>query len=105
MDGVLSPALRERNGPPAPSPADIALLGRQPNRLYRWTGIGTAQRELSRGNGERFLILGYGYVPRADCLRHCSTPVLLKEAHFWYKGGEGGWWLEKIGARTTTDGL
>ena len=66
--------------------------------------IGPAQRELSRANGERVLIPGYGCVPRADWLRHCSTTVLTPGAHFWYKGDDGLWWLEKISARTTTDG-
>ena len=71
---------REMDLPTAPTSADFALLGwhseptpRQTNRLYRQMRIGAAQRELSRANGQRFLAPGYGRVPRADWLRHCST--------------------------------
>ena len=65
--------------------------------------IGAAQRELPRSNSERFLATGYGY-PRAEWLSRYSTTVLPIEAHNWYKGGDGLWWLGKISASTTTDG-
>ena len=78
---------------------------RQTNRLYRRMRIGAAQRELSRSNGERFLAPGYGCVPRAEWLRRYSATVLPNGAHFWYKGDDGLWWLGKISASTTTDGV
>ena len=78
---------------------------RQTNRLYRRMRIGTAQRVLSRINGERFLAHGYGCVPRTEWLRRYSTAVLPNGAHFWYKGDDGLWWLGKISASTTTKGV
>ena len=42
---------------------------RQTDRLYRRMGIGAAQCELFRNNGERFLAPGYACVPRAEWLR------------------------------------
>ena len=77
---------------------------RQTNRLYRQMRIGVAQRELSRANGERFLAPGYGCVPNADWLRHCSATVLPNGARFWCKADDGLWWLEEISARTSIDG-
>ena len=50
--------------------------------------IGTAQRELSRNNGERFLAHGYGCVARAEWLICYSTTVLPNGAHVWYKGDD-----------------
>ena len=44
-------------------------------------------------------------VPRADWLRPCRNTVLPKGAHFWYKGDDGSWWLGKINASTTEDGV
>ena len=64
---------------------------RQTNRLYRWMRIGAAQRELSRGNGKRFLAPGYDCVLHADLLRRYSNTVLPNGAHFWYKGDDGLW--------------
>ena len=62
-----------------------------------------AQRELSRNNGERFLVPGYACVLRADWLRRNNDRVLPKRAHVWYKGDDGLWWLRKISASTTGD--
>ena len=62
---------------------------RQTNRLYRRMGIGTAQRELSRNNGELFLAPGYVCVPRAEWFRRYRDTVLPKGAHVWYKGDDG----------------
>ena len=31
--------------------------------------------------------------------------MLPKGAHFWYKGDDGLWWLGKISARTTENGI
>ena len=76
---------------------------RQTNHLFRRMRIGAAQRELSRNNGERFLALGCACVTRADWLRCYHDTVLYKQAHFWYKGDDGSWWLGKIGASTTED--
>ena len=78
---------------------------RQTNRLYRRMRIGAAQRELSQSNGERFLAPGYGCVPRTEWLSLYSTTVLPNGARFWYKGDDGLWWLGKISASTTTDGV
>ena len=78
---------------------------RHTNRLYRRMRIVAAQRELSRSNGERFLAPGYGCVPRAEWFSRYSTKVLHNGAHVWYKGDDGLWWLEKISASTTTDGV
>ena len=74
---------------------------RQTNRLYRRMRIGAAQRKLSRNNGERFLAPGYACVPRADWLRRHHDTVIPKEAHNWYKGDDGLWWLVKISENTT----
>ena len=68
---------------------------RQTNRLHRLMRIGAAQRELFRNNGERFLAPGYACDPRADWLHRYHDTVLPKGAHFWYKGDDGLWWLEK----------
>ena len=76
---------------------------RQTNRLYRGMRIGAAQPELSLNIGERFLAPGCACVPRADWLRRYHDTVLLKGAHFWYKGDDGLWWLEKISASATED--
>ena len=78
---------------------------RQTSCLYRRMRIGAAQRELSRNNGERFLAPGYSCVPLAECLRRYRDTVLPKGAHFWCKGDDGLWWLGKISASTTEDGV
>ena len=75
---------------------------RQTNRLYRRMTIRAAQRELSWGNGKRFLAPGYGCVRHADWLRRYSSQ--RGRDNFWNKGDDGLWWLWKISARTTTDG-
>ena len=67
--------------------------------------IGATQRELSGNNGERFLAAGYARVPRAEWLSCYRDTVLPKGAHFWYKGDDGLWWLGKISASTTADGV
>ena len=67
--------------------------------------IGAAQRKLSRNHGSRFLAPGYACVPRAEWLRRYRDTVLPKGAHFWYKGDDGLWWLGKINASTTEDGV
>ena len=69
--------------------AGIPYQHRQTNRPYRRMRIGAAQRKLSRNNGECFLAPGYARVPRADWLRYYHDTVLLKGAHFWYKGDDG----------------
>ena len=53
--------------------------------------IGTAQRELSRNNGELFLAPGYACVTRAEWLRRYRDTGLPKGAHCWYKGDDGLW--------------
>ena len=78
---------------------------RQTNRLYRRMRIGAAQGELSRNNGERFLAPGYACVPRAEWLRRYRDTVLPKRAHYGYKGNDRLWWLRKISASTTEDGV
>ena len=78
---------------------------RTTNRLYRRMRIGSAQRKLSRNHGERFLSPGYACAPRAEWLRCYRYTVLPKGAHFWYKGDDGLWWLGKISASTTEDGV
>ena len=78
---------------------------RQTNRFYRRMRIGAAERELSENNGERFLAPGYARVPRAEWLRHYHDTVLPKGARVWYKGDDGLWWLEKVSASTTEDGV
>ena len=67
--------------------------------------ISAAQRELSRIIGERFKASGYGYVPHADWLRRYSATVFSYGYHFWYKGDDDLWWLGKITASATTDGV
>ena len=48
---------------------------------------------------------GYACVPRAEWLRRYRDTVLPKGAHFWYKGDDWLWWLGKINASTTGDGV
>ena len=67
--------------------------------------IRAAQRELSCNNGERFLVPGYPCITRTDWLRPYHYTVLLKGAHFWYKGDDGLRWLGKISASTTEDNI
>ena len=78
---------------------------RQTSRLYRRMRIGAAQLEPSWKDAERFLAPGYACVPRADWLRRFRDPVLPRGAHFWYKGDDGLWWLGKISASATEDGV
>ena len=77
----------------------------QTNRLCRRMRIGAAQRELSRKNGERFLVSGYACVPRAEWLHRYRDAVLPKGAHVLYKGDNGLWWLGKISASMMEDGV
>ena len=76
---------------------------RQTNRLYRRMRIGAAQRELSRNNGELYLAPGYACVSRADWLRRYHDTVLPERAHFWYKRGDGLWWIDKLSTSATED--
>ena len=57
--------------------------------------IGAAQLELSRNNGELFLVPGYGCLSHADWLRRYCNTVLPNGGHFSYKGDDGLWWLRK----------
>ena len=125
----------EGNGPPALSPRDIAPRGRHSDRpgsgkidlqlsrheiLRCWAGTPNQHRQTnrltagcelvlhngnSRSNGERFLAPGYCCVPHAKWLSRYSAAVIPNGAHVWYKGDVGLWWLEKISASTTTDGV
>ena len=54
---------------------------RRINRLCRRTRTDVAERELSDSNGERFLVPGYGYVPRAKWPSRYSTTVLSNGVH------------------------
>ena len=65
---------------------------RQTNRFYRRMRVGTAQRELSRNNGERFLAPGYACGPRGECLRPYRDTVPPKG-------------IGKISASTAEDGV
>ena len=67
--------------------------------------IGAAQRKLSRNHEERVLAPGYACTPRTEWLRCYRDTVLPKRAHFWYTGDDGLWWLGKISANTTEDGV
>ena len=78
---------------------------RQTNRRNRRMRIDTAQRELSRNSWERLLAPGYACFPREEWLRRYHDTVLPKGIHFWYKGDDGLWWLGKISASTTEDGV
>ena len=73
--------------------------------VYRRMRIGTAQRELSRSNGMRFLASGHGYVPHADWLRRYRATVYPNGTHFWYKDDDGLWSLGKFSTSTTTGGV
>ena len=48
---------------------------------------------------------GYVCVPRTEWLRRYRDTVLPKGAYFWYKDDDGLWWLGKISASTTEDGV
>ena len=48
---------------------------------------------------------GYACAPRADWVRCYRDTVLPKGAHVWYTGDDGLWWLRKISANTTEDGV
>ena len=111
QDALGMTVLEAGNGPPTLSHPDFALFGRHsgpapPNQppLPRMR-IDAAQRELSRDNGERFLAPGYACVPRAERLRRYRGTVLSKGPHFRYKGDDGLWWLGKISASATEDGV
>ena len=77
----------------------------QTNHLHRRMRIGAAQRELFRNNGEHFLAPGCACVPRAEWLRRYHGTVPPKGAHVCYKGDDGLWWLGKISASMTEDGV
>ena len=47
----------------------------------------------------------YACVSHAEWLSRYHDTVLPKGGHFWYKGDDGLWWLEKTSARTTEDGV
>ena len=78
---------------------------RTTNRLHRRMRIGAAYRTLSRNHGERVLAPGYACAPRAEWLRCYRDTVLPKGAQFWYKKDDRLWWLGKISASTTDDGV
>ena len=63
---------------------------------------GTAGCELVLHNGN---FPGYGCVPRAEWLRRYSANVLPNGDRFWYKEDDSLWWLGKISASTTADGV
>ena len=67
--------------------------------------IDAAQRKLSRNRGERFLARGYACVSHTEWLRRYRDTVLPKGAHVLYKGDDGFWWLGKISASATEDGV
>ena len=48
---------------------------------------------------------GYACAPRAEWLRCYRDTVLPKGAQFWYKKDDRLWWLGKISASTTDDGV
>ena len=54
----------------APAPRTRTAI---PTALYRRMQIGTAQREIFRSDGERFLAPGYGCVSHADGLADTAT--------------------------------
>ena len=99
--GVTPPSAGRRPCQPTFCRATLRTI----NRLYRRIRIGAAQRKLSRNHGERFLAPGYACAPRAEWLRCYRDTVLPKGAHLWYKGDDGLWWLAKISASTTEDGV
>ena len=88
---VVGPALRTSTAKPTVFTAGCALARHSVS--------------FSRNNVERFSVPGYACVPRAEWLRRYRDTVLPKGAHFWYKGDDGLWWLGKITASTTEDGV
>eukprot|EP00752_Nemacystus_decipiens_P004782 g4353.t1 len=69
---------------------------RQTNRLYRQMRVGSAQREIARSKGERFLAEGYALVPHHLWTRRFRVSTLPTGAYFWYKSSDNLWWLGKI---------
>ena len=78
---------------------------RTTNNLYRRMRIGAAQRKLSRNRGGSVLAPGYACVPRKEWRRRYRDTLLPRGAHVWYKGDDGLWWIGKISASTTEDGV
>ena len=52
-----------------------------------------------------FFGAGHAYAQRAEWLRFYRDTVLPKGAHVWYKSDDGVWWLGKVSASTTEDGV
>eukprot|EP00752_Nemacystus_decipiens_P004356 g3980.t1 len=67
---------------------------------YNCTGnpmrVGSAQREIARSKGERFLAEGYALVPHHLWTRRFRVSTLPTGAYFWYKSSDNLWWLGKI---------
>ena len=68
----------------------------RPHILRYWAGTPDQHRQTNRL---------YRRMRHAEWLRRYHDTVLPKGAHFWYKGDDGLWWLGKISARTTEDGV
>ena len=74
---------------------------RQTNRLYRRCG-------LVRHSVSSLGTTGNDFWRRATLVSHArsgSTTTAIRLAHVWYKGDDGLWWLGKISASTTDDGV
>eukprot|EP00752_Nemacystus_decipiens_P015617 g13940.t1 len=69
---------------------------RQTNRLYRQMRVGSAQPEIARSKGVRFLAEGYALVPHHLWTRRFRVSTLPTGAYFWYKSSDNLWWLGKI---------
>ena len=99
LGGTLRTVLGAGNGPPPLPLPHLPLLGRNPGPTP--PNQPPLPPNADRGGTARGLALGYACVSRADGLRCYHDAVLPKQAHFWYKGDDGLWWLGKISASIT----
>ena len=93
---------------PAVGPASrffVVLPFAQPTAFTAGCGLVRHSVSSPGTTGSAFLAPGYGCAPRAEWLRCYRNTMLPKGAHYWYKGDDGLWWLEKISASTTEDGV
>ena len=100
--GVTSPSAGRR---PC-QPTFVVLPFAQPPAFT--AGCGLARRGVNSpgSTGSVFLLApDYACAPRGGWLLCYRLTVLPKGAHVWYKGYDGLWWLGKLTARTTVNGV
>ena len=94
-------------GRPSALPADVLSCYPSHNQPPYTAGCGLVRRSASSPGttGSAFFDAGLRLSPTRGGLRCYSDTVLPKGARFWCKGDDGLWWLKKISASTTEDGV